>query len=59
MHVVEFNEISPMSILTAFLFEHSLLSPFWSALLSGYAEVGWDGRVYITASGQDYLDSLS
>jgi hypothetical protein len=47
-----------MSILTAFLFEHSPWSPFWSALLSGYAEVGWDGRVYLTAAGEEYLRGL-
>jgi hypothetical protein len=47
-----------MTILTAFLFEHSPWSPFLTALLSGYAEVGWDGVIYITAAGEEYLESL-
>jgi hypothetical protein len=43
-----------------FIFENSLLGPFLSALLSGYAAVGWwDGKVYLTKAGEEYLRRLA
>jgi hypothetical protein len=45
-------------MISRFIFENSLLSPFWASLFAGYAEVGWDGRVYLTAAGEEYLRGL-
>lgn len=46
-----------MKAFARFLFENSPLTPFWSALACGFAEIGFDGRVYLTAAGQQYLES--
>lgn len=45
-----------MKALARFLFENSPLTPFWTALACGFAEIGFDGRVYLTRSGVEYLE---
>lgn len=45
-----------MKAIARFLFEFSPLTPFWSAIAVGFAEIGFDGRVYLTRSGQEYLE---
>lgn len=42
--------------LASFLFETSLFDPAASALLVGFAVLGWDGQFYLTPSGQQYLE---
>jgi hypothetical protein len=46
-----------MTIITGLLFEMISPSwgPMWSALAVGYAVIGLDGQVYLTAAGADYL----
>ena len=41
-----------------FLFENSLLDPFWSALCAGFCIVGSDGQVYLTDAGAAYLEEI-
>jgi hypothetical protein len=41
------------------LFESSPWGPFWSAILVGFAAVGFDGRVYLTDAGSAYLESVA
>lgn len=45
-----------MKVLARFLFETSLLDPFWSAFFAGYCVVGLDGQVYLTEAGAKYLE---
>jgi hypothetical protein len=40
------------------IFENSPFGPLVSALLAGFAEIGFDGGVYLTGAGEDYLRSL-
>lgn len=47
-----------MKALARLLFELSPLTPFWTALACGFAEIGFDGRVYLTKRGADYLEEL-
>ena len=47
-----------MKSLTRFLFETSPFNEFWSAWLAGYAVIGADGQVYLTAAGKEYLETL-
>jgi hypothetical protein len=44
--------------LAAFLFENSPFDEFWSAFFVGFCVIGADGIVCLTASGQEYLESL-
>ena len=46
-----------MTIITGLLFEMISPSwgPMWSALAVGYAVIGFDGQVYLTDAGADYL----
>jgi hypothetical protein len=44
--------------LSRLLFEHSLLTPFWSAWWAGFVVIGEDGAVYLTAAGQTYLEEI-
>lgn len=46
-----------MKAFARFLFETSPFNEFWSAVLVGFAEIGFDGRVYLTRSGAEYLES--
>ena len=46
-----------MNPFARFIFENSPLTSFWAALCAGYVVVGSDGRVYRTASGDEYLES--
>jgi hypothetical protein len=48
-----------MNALSAFLFESSPYPPFLSAWLVGFCEVGFDGQVYRTLAGDEYLDGLA
>jgi hypothetical protein len=42
----------------AVLFESlAPFGPLASALWSGFAAFGWDGRLYLTAAGERYLES--
>jgi hypothetical protein len=43
--------------LARFLFENSPWPPFLSAWLVGFCEVAFDGQLYLTASGEQYLDA--
>jgi hypothetical protein len=45
-----------MKTLARIIFENSPWSPLWTALASGFATLGTDGRVYLTASGAEYLE---
>ncbi len=38
------------------LFENSPWEPSWTALLVGYAVLGFDGQMYLTNAGEEYLD---
>jgi hypothetical protein len=48
-----------MNALSAFLFENSPYNPFLSAWLVGFCEFGFDGQVYRTLAGDEYLDGLA
>ncbi len=46
-----------MKAFTRFLFENSPFEPSWTALICGYAVLGWwDGRMYLTDAGEEYLE---
>ena len=47
-----------MRSLARFLFETSPWSPSFTALAVGFAEIGLDGKMYLTESGQEYLENL-
>ncbi len=47
-----------MKALLRFLFENSPWEPSWTALIVGYAVLGFDGQMYLSSEGQDYLDHL-
>lgn len=34
------------------------LGPYWSALFAGFAVMGLDGQMYLTASGETYLATI-
>ena len=40
-----------------FIFENSPWGPLFSALAAGFAEYGFDGQVYLTRSGAEYLEA--
>jgi len=46
-----------MNIFARIFFENSPFGPLWSALAAGFAEYGFDGRVYLTRSGAEYLEA--
>lgn len=49
-----------MTLLSSLIFEQTdFLPPLWSALLAGFATVGWDGRVWLTQAGEEYLEQLT
>ena len=50
-------EARPMTTITGLLFDMISPSwgPMWSALAVGYAVIGFDGQVYLTDAGADYL----
>jgi hypothetical protein len=48
--------VGGMKNLARFLFENSPYSEFWSAWLVGFCVVGGDGRIYLSAAGQEYLE---
>ncbi len=45
-----------MKAFAKFLFENSPWEPSWTALIVGYAVLGFDGRMYLTADGEAYLE---
>lgn len=45
-----------MKALQHFLFEFSPWSPSFTALAVGFAEIGLDGKMYLTAAGLEYLE---
>jgi hypothetical protein len=47
------------AIVARMLFESSPFDAFWSAWSVGYCVVGIDGRVYLTAQGEAYLQAIS
>ena len=47
-----------MNIIARFLFENSLLDPFWSSWLAGYCVVAEDGKIYLTEAGGKYLETV-
>ncbi len=48
-----------MKTFARFLFENLPGEPSWTALICGYAVLAWwDGRMYLTAEGQEYLDHV-
>jgi hypothetical protein len=48
-----------MNIIARILFETSPWSPTLTALAVGYAVIGWDGQIYLSAAGQEYLDGVT
>ncbi len=44
-----------MKALMRFLFENSPWEPSWTALIVGYAILGFDGQMYLTDAGEEYL----
>lgn len=47
-----------MKAFIRFVFENSILDPAWTALVCGYAVVGFDGQLYLSQAGQDYLEEI-
>jgi hypothetical protein len=47
----------PQSI-ARFLFENSLLDPFWSAWSAGFCAVATDGTIFLTEAGAAYLEEI-
>jgi hypothetical protein len=47
-----------MNQIAKFLFENSPFDAFVSAWWVGFCVVGFDGMVYRTEAGQDYLESI-
>lgn len=45
-----------MSMIYEFL---APLGPHWSALLAGFAVIGFDGQLYLTPLGEEYLERVS
>lgn len=41
-----------------FIFETSPFDPLTTALFAGFAVMGFDGVVYLTEAGAEYLESL-
>ncbi len=49
-----------MKDLLRFRFENAPWEPpWWTALIVGYAVLGFDGQMYLSSEGQDYLDHLA
>lgn len=42
-----------------FIFETSPFDPLTTALLAGFAEFGFDGRVHLTRAGESYLSGIA
>ena len=47
-----------MKTLARWLFESSTLTPIWAAWSVGYVVIGADGRIYLTAAGEEYLSGV-
>ncbi len=48
-----------MKVIMRFLFEISPWPPTWTALSVGYATLGFDGQMYLTEAGEEYLATVS
>ena len=48
-----------MTFLSRLIFEYSPFDPLITSLMSGYAAIGFDMRVYLTPAGAEYLESCS
>ena len=44
-----------MKAIARFIFENGQWNPFWNAWFAGYAVIGADGSVYLSAAGEEYL----
>lgn len=47
-----------MNTLARVIFETCPFGPAYSALLAGFAAIGFDGQMYLTKAGAAYLESL-